>query len=90
VKAYSADASQFSSTLSYDLGVRARTVKASRGDFNGDGVSADAGDLAMMIDAAVGKYIPDLKYDLNINTIFADAGDLAMMKDAFEHKIELL
>lgn len=91
---YSADASQFSSTSFYDLGIRARAVKASsswdKGDFNCNGISADADDLAMMIDVTVGKYIPDLKYDLNINSIFADAGDLAMMKDAFEHKIELL
>jgi len=30
-----------------------------KGDFNCNGVSADAGDLAMMIDVAVGKYVPD-------------------------------
>jgi len=61
-----------------------------KGDFNCNGVSADAGDLAMMIDVAVGKYVPDQNYDLNNNGIPADAGDLAMMKDASVGKIKLL
>jgi len=52
---YSADASQFRSISSYDLGIRARAVKASsswdKSDFNCNSVSADADDLAMMKDA---------------------------------------
>jgi hypothetical protein len=44
----------------------------------------------MMIDVAVGKYVPDQNYDLNNNGIPADAGDLAMVKDASVDKIKLL
>jgi hypothetical protein len=61
-----------------------------KGDLNQNVIAADAGDLAMMKDASVGKIIADLKYDLNTNGVFADAGDLAMMKDASVGKIELL
>ena len=61
-----------------------------KGDLNDNGLSADAGDLAKMKDATVGKITADWKYDLNTNGIFADAGDLAKMKDASVGKIELL
>ncbi|MEA2076234.1 MAG: carboxypeptidase regulatory-like domain-containing protein [Euryarchaeota archaeon] len=61
-----------------------------KGDLNNNGISADAGDLAKMKDASVGKITPDWKYDLNTNGLFADAGDLAKMKDASVGKIELL
>jgi len=61
-----------------------------KGDLNNNGISADAGDLAKMKDASVGKITPDWKYDLNTNSLFADAGDLAKMKDASVGKIELL
>jgi len=61
-----------------------------KGDLNNNGISADAGDLAMMKDASVGKLTADWKYDLNTNGLFADAGDQAMMKDASVGKIELL
>jgi len=61
-----------------------------KGDLNNNGISADAGDLAMMKDASVGKITADWKCDLNTNGMFADAGDQAMMKDASVGKIELL
>jgi hypothetical protein len=61
-----------------------------KGDLNGNGISADAGDLAKMKDASVGKITADGKYDLNTNGLFAGAGDLAKMKDASVGKIELL
>jgi len=61
-----------------------------KGDLNNDGTSADAGDLAKMKDASVGKITADWKYDLNTNGMFADAGDRGMMKDASVGKIELL
>ena len=61
-----------------------------KGDLNNNGISADAGDLAMIEDASVGKITPDWRNDLNTNGIFADAGDRAMMKDASVGKIELL
>ena len=61
-----------------------------KGDLNNNGISADAGDRAMMKDASVGKLTADWRYDLNTNGLFADAGDQAMMKDASVGKIELL
>jgi hypothetical protein len=61
-----------------------------KGDLNNNGIAADAGDLAMMIDASVGKITPDWRYDLNLNGILADAGDQAMLKDASVGKIELV
>ncbi|MBE0516137.1 MAG: carboxypeptidase regulatory-like domain-containing protein [Methanophagales archaeon] len=60
-----------------------------KGDLNNNGLAADAGDLAKIKDASVGKISPDWKYDLNDNGIFADAGDLAKMKDASVGKIFL-
>ena len=61
-----------------------------KGDLNDNGIAADAGDLAKMKDASVGKIAAGEIYDLNTNGIFAGAGDLAMMKDASVGKIELL
>jgi hypothetical protein len=61
-----------------------------KGDLNDNGIAADAGDLAKMKDASVGKIAVDVKYDLNANGLFAGAGDLAKMKDASVGKIELL
>jgi C1A family cysteine protease len=53
-----------------------------RGDLNGNGISADAGDLVLMKRASIGEIQADSKYDLNNNGIFADAGDLVLMKRA--------
>lgn len=61
-----------------------------KGDLNNNGISADAGDRAMMKDASVGKLTADWRYDLNTNGLFADVGDQAMMKDASVGEIELL
>jgi hypothetical protein len=62
-----------------------------KGDLNNNGVAADdAGDIAMMGDASVGKITPDWRYDLNTNGDLADAGDQAMLKDASVGKIELV
>jgi hypothetical protein len=62
-----------------------------KGDLNNNGAAADdAGDIAMMMDASVGKITPDWRYDLNTNGDLADAGDQAMMKDASVGKIELV
>lgn len=61
-----------------------------KGDLNNNCLQADAGDLAKMKDAAVGKIISDAFYDLNENGLYADAGDVAKMKDATVGKIELL
>ncbi len=79
----------------FELHVNAETAGVvngswANGDFNHNGIPADAGDLTMMLNAAVGKFIADEKYDLNANGISADAADLAMMKDASVGKIELL
>jgi hypothetical protein len=60
-----------------------------KGDLNNNGVAADEDDLAMMMDATVGKITPDWKYDLNENGISADAADQAMMIDAAVGKIIL-
>ena len=60
-----------------------------KGDLNNNGVAADKDDLAMMVDAVVGKITPDWKYDLNENGIPADAADQAMMIDAAAGKIIL-
>jgi hypothetical protein len=61
-----------------------------KGDLNDNCIQADAGDLAKMKDASVGKIDSDWRFDLNDNDINADAGDLAKMKDASVGKIELL
>ena len=61
-----------------------------KGDLNNDGAVADAGNIAMMSDASVGKITPDWRYDLNTNGDLADAGDQAMLKDASVGKIELV
>ena len=66
------------------------TILWKKGDLNDNGISADAGDLAMMKDALVGMLTADWKYDLDANGISADAGDLAKMKSASVGGIELL
>src|SRR3990172_3094684 len=53
-----------------------------RGDLNGNGVSADAGDLVLMKRASIGEIQADSGYDLNNNDQLADAGDLVLMKRA--------
>lgn len=60
-----------------------------RGDLNGNGVSADAGDLDLMEQASTGEIISDSRYDLNNNGIPADAGDLVLMKRASKGEIDL-
>jgi hypothetical protein len=52
------------------------------GDLNGNGISADAGDLVLMKRASIGEIQADSRYDLNNNGINADAGDLVLMKRA--------
>lgn len=61
-----------------------------KGDLNNNCIQADAGDLAKMKDAAVGKISSDAFYDLNENGLYVDAGDVAKMKDASVGKIQLL
>ena len=53
-----------------------------KGDLDHNWVSADAADVAMMIDASVGDITPNLEYDLDNNGDNADAADVAMMIDA--------
>ncbi len=60
------------------------------GDLNNNCNQADAGDLAKMKDASVGKIQADKLFDLHNNGNNEDAGDLAMMKDASVGKIQLL
>lgn len=60
-----------------------------RGDLNGNGVSADAGDLDLMEKASTGEITSDSRYDLNKNGISADAGDLVLMKRASKGEIDL-
>jgi flagellar hook assembly protein FlgD len=60
-----------------------------RGDLNGNGISADAGDLDMMKKASIGEITPDSRFDLNNNGIPADAGDLVIMKRASKGEIDL-
>ena len=61
-----------------------------KGDLNDNGRSADAGDITMMLRAAVNKLTPDRRYDLNNNGRLADAGDITMMLRAAVNKLELL
>jgi parallel beta-helix repeat protein len=61
-----------------------------KGDLNSNCIQADAGDLAKLKDASVGKIDKDWRFDLNSNMICADAGDLAKLKDASVGKIELV
>ncbi len=60
-----------------------------KADLNGNGVSADDGDLDLMKQASTGKINPDSRYDLNNNGIPADAGDLVLMKRASNGEIDL-
>ncbi len=64
-------------------------LMALKGDLNNNCMQADAGDVAMMKDASVGKISADWRFDLNNNGLNADAGDVAMMKDASVGKIDL-
>ena len=59
------------------------------GDLNGNGISADAGDLVLMKRASIGEIQADFGYDLNNNGQFADAGDLVLMKRASIGGIDL-
>ncbi|MEA2076071.1 MAG: carboxypeptidase regulatory-like domain-containing protein [Euryarchaeota archaeon] len=61
-----------------------------KGDLNGDGKSADTGDLVLMNRASVGEIAGDWRYDLNKNGIIADIGDLVLMNRASVKEIELL
>ena len=65
------------------------TLQLSKGDLNGNGQSADAGDLVLMKRASIGEIIADSGYDLNNNGQFADAGDLVLMKRASIGEINL-
>lgn len=60
-----------------------------KGDLNGNGVSADAGDLVLMKRASIGEIMADSRYDLNNNGQNADAGDLVLMKRASIGEITL-
>jgi parallel beta-helix repeat protein len=60
-----------------------------KGDLNGNGQSADAGDLVLMKRASIGEIQADPSYDLNINGQSADAGDLVLMKRASIGEINL-
>ncbi len=60
-----------------------------KGDLNGNGIAADAGDLVLMKRASIGEIAADFRYDLNNNGKFADAGDLVLMKRASIGEINL-
>jgi hypothetical protein len=66
-----------------------RPARPVRGDLNGNGVSADAGDLDMMKKASIDEIPSDFRFDLNNNGNFADAGDLLLMKLASKGEIDL-
>lgn len=59
------------------------------GDLNGNGISADIGDLVLMKRASIGEIPADSRYDLNGNGIPADVGDLVLMKRASIGEITL-
>ena len=61
-----------------------------KGDLNGDGYIADAGDVVLMLRASVGDISGDMRYDLNGNGEIADAGDVVLMLRASVGDIELL
>jgi hypothetical protein len=77
-------------TITAGATVTANLMLWLKGDLNNNCLQADAGDLAKMKDAAVGKISSDPFYDLNENGLYVDAGDVAKMKDATVGKIELL
>lgn len=52
------------------------------GDLNGNGISADAGDIVLMKRAVNGEIEADSRYDLNKNGRNADAGDLVLIRRA--------
>jgi phosphate transport system substrate-binding protein len=60
-----------------------------KGDLNGNGIAADAGDLVLMKRASIGEITADSRYDLNNNGQLADAGDLVLMKRASIGEINL-
>lgn len=60
-----------------------------KGDLNGNGIPADAGDLVLMKRASIGEITVDSRYDLNNNGQSADAGDLVLMKRASIGEINL-
>jgi parallel beta-helix repeat protein len=60
-----------------------------KGDLNGNGIPADAGDLVLMKRASIGEIQADSRYDLNNNGQNADAGDLVLMKRASIGEITL-
>ncbi len=62
---------------------------AQKGDLNGNGQPADAGDLVLMKRASIGEIPADSRYDLNNNGQLADAGDLVLMKRASIGEINL-
>ena len=61
-----------------------------KGDLNGDGYIADAGDVVLMLRASVGDIPGDMRYDLNGNDGIADAGDVVLMLRASVGDIELM
>ena len=82
------------SILSGEVNVQANTgttfpEQFIRGDLNGNGISADAGDLVIMKRTSIGEIQADPGYDLNDNGQFADAGDLVLMKRASTGEIDL-
>jgi len=50
-----------------------------KGDLNDDGVSADAGDVMLMLQASARDITGDYQYDLNENGVIADAGDVVLI-----------
>ncbi|HWQ96080.1 MAG TPA: DUF2341 domain-containing protein [Candidatus Methylomirabilis sp.] len=56
------------------------TTCPTTGDLNGNGITADAGDLVLLKHASIGKIQANSKYDLNNNGKLADAGDLVLIK----------
>ncbi|KAF5438169.1 Ig-like domain-containing protein [Candidatus Methanophagaceae archaeon] len=56
-------------------------VLCRKGDFNTNSEPADAGDLAMMVDATVNATLQDWTYDLNNDGVQADEADLTLLKN---------
>ncbi len=65
-------------------------IPSLKGDLNGNGISADAGDLVLMKRASIEEIQADSRYDLNNNGQLADAGDLVLMKRASIGEIKLV
>ncbi len=77
-------------TVQYSEAKTVNVVLSRKGDLNDNGLSADAGDVTMMLRASVYKLTPDREYDLNNNGMLADAGDVTMMLRASVYKLDLL